>query len=232
MRVHNLVKDLVVQKVEEIFSSSDLASVPPDDPGTKMDIICFVLNRIPPQYVVSGRGMAYSESQDYQQKIQRLADITRLVKEGLEMVRMNRRDRTNAPFNESKEGRFFNFPSFIGRLFDGANFAPLHDLEVSLLHEGKLLRVIDPNWQNPYKLVTNTAGTYLFWPHPIPALDHETQKTFHLEIAVEDPRWDPLHYHVEITLNAESDFVDFIDTRGSFRIKDLYLFPREDLPIA
>ena len=231
MRIHNLMKDLVIQKVEEMLPTSSAFATwsAGEQTGAKLDVVCYVLNRISPQYVVSGRGLAYNETLDYQEKLQKLADVTRLVKEGMEVVASRRRERPQVFPIEDHEGLFFNFPSIIGRLLDGSNFSPVHDLSVSLLAEGQLVQVIDPNWQNPYQLIANTAGTYLFWPRPVRAEPGENLRIFKFELAVEDPRFEPLHYVVELTLTAENDFVDFVNTTESYRIKDLYLFPREDV---
>lgn len=229
MRVHNLVKDLVVQKVEELYSdASQLQATALDqDPGSKFDVICYVLNRTPPMYAVSGRGIAHNETIDYQTKVQQLADITRLVKEGMESVGRNRRSRTEGTFGPENQGPFFNFPSIIGRMFNGINFEPAHDLTVGLYQDNQLVKVIDPNWQNPYRLVLNTAGTYLFWPHPQQASHGETSRAFEMELRVDDPRYEPLHYFFTVTVNAEADFIDFVNTTASTRLKDLYLFPRD-----
>ncbi len=229
MRVHNLVKDLVVQKVEELFAdASELQALALDqDPGSKYDVICYVLNRTPPQYAVSGRGVAHSETADYQKKVQQLADITRLVKEGMKAVGNHRRERTEGTFGLDRNGPFFNFPSIIGRMFNGVNFEPVHDVTVGLYQGGKLVQVIDPNWQNPYHLSLNTAGTFLFWPHPQTASPGENARTIELELRVDDTLFEPLHYFFSLTAQAETEFVDFVNTTTSTRLKDLYLFPRD-----
>ena len=229
MRVHNLVKDLVVQKVEELFNdtSEPVAQALAKDPGSKFDIICYVLNRTPPMYAVSGRGVAHNETLDYQKKVQQLADIARLVKEGVASVGRHRRERTEGSYGPERQGPFFNFPSIIGRMFDGVNFDPIHDVTVGLYEKGELVKVIDPNWQNPYHLVLNTAGTYLFWPHPQVAGPAEESRTVEFELRVDEPRYEPLRYFFSLTARSEAEFVDFVNTTASTRIKDLYLFPRD-----
>jgi competence protein ComFB len=228
MRVHNLVKDLVVQKVDELFADTkELQAVELADPGSKYDVICYVLNRTPPHYAVSGRGIAHSETIDYQKKQQQLADITRLVREGIESVGRHRRERVEGTFGATQDGPYFNYPSIIGRLFNGVNFEPIHEVTIGLYQRGELVKVIDPNWQNPYRLVLNTAGTYLFWPHPQAANPGETARTIELELRVDDPQYEPLHFFFTLTASADSEFVDFVDTTASTRIKDLYLFPRD-----
>lgn len=229
VRVHNLVKDLVIQKVEEMFSRMD-------DPRTRefgltkdcmQDVVCYVLNRTQPEYVVSGRGMAHSETQDYNKKLQKQADIMRLIQEAMEAVSKRRRPREGIPAEMEHQGSFFNFPSIIGRLFNGENFSPVSGVNVYLLESGIPVPVIDPNWQNPYQMVVNTAGTYLFWPHPQKAEAEGLEKTFHLEISVEDPLYESFRMPFELKLVSQSRFVDFVNSSDSFRIKDQYLFPRE-----
>jgi len=229
MRIHNLVQDLVVQKVEELFAEDETVKTLglAHDPASKYDVICYVLNRTAPRYVVSGRGFAHSETSDYQDKVQHLADIALLVREGMDSVAKNRRERSVGSFGPEDEGPYFNFPSIIGRIFNGGNFEPASDLTVSLYHKGELVKVIDPNWQNPYRLVVNTAGTYLFWPHPQKAPKGELNTAVEFELRVDDPRYEPLHYFFSVASQAESDFSDFVDTTASLRLKDLYLFPRE-----
>jgi competence protein ComFB len=228
MRVHNLMKDLVVQKVEELFAeTAEIQALDLTDPGSKYDVICYVLNRTPPHYAVSGRGIAHSETIDYQKKQQQLADITRLVREGMESVSTRRRDRVSDDFAVTPSGPYFNFPSIIGRMFNGVNFEPIHEVTVGLYQNGELVKVTDPNWQNPYRLVLNTAGTYLFWPHPQTANPGEAARTIELELRVDDPQYKPLHFFFTLTASADAEFVDFVDTTASTRIKDLYLFPRD-----
>jgi competence protein ComFB len=87
--------------------------------------------------------------------------------------------------------------------------------------------VIDPNWQNPYRLALNTAGTYLFWPHPVQASSLELEKTFEFELRTQDEEFEPLKYFFSLHVRSSKDFVDFVNTTASTRLKDLYLFPRE-----
>jgi competence protein ComFB len=229
MRVHNLAKELVVQKVDEMFSDpAELKATGLDsgDQGSKFDVICYVLNRVPPHYVVSGRGIAHHESGDFQAKVQRLADMARLTREGMISVAKHRRERTGS-YDIGTEGPYFNFPSVIGRLFNGVNFEPVHDVDLGLYQDGQLVKVIDPNWQNPYRLVLNTAGTYLFWPHPVQVGKLPAEKSFEFELRCDDPAFEPLHYFFTLEVASSPEFIDFVNTTASTRLKDLYLFPRE-----
>jgi hypothetical protein len=75
--------------------------------------------------------------------------------------------------------------------------------------------------------VLNTAGTYLFWPHPIEASEADLERRFEFELRINDPRYESLHYFFPLTATSSREFVDFVNTTASNRIKDLYLFPRE-----
>lgn len=230
MRVHNLVKDLVIQRAEEMFSrQAELeAKGLCASADCLLDVVCYVLNRVPPEYVVSGRGVAHSETGEYNQKLQRLADITRLIHEGMEVVTRNRRPRGSGSFEHDREGIFFNFPSIIGRLFNGVTFEPIAGVSVSLKDEqGSLVRVIDPNWQNPYAMVPNTAGTFLFWPHPVRAEEENLERRFLFTLAVDDEQYEPFRYAFPLEVSSRPQFMDFVNTTASHRLKDLYLFPRE-----
>lgn len=229
MRVHNLVEDLVIQKVEEMFAKKEELSARGIcvSQACQLDVICYVLNRLSPQYVVSGRGVAHSESGDYTKRLQMLTDMTILVQEGMEIVSKNKRERGAGSFDKEREGSFFNFPSIIGRLLNGLNYAPIVEGQLKLMMDGELAKVIDPNWQNPYVMVKNTAGTYLFWPHPIRAEKPGIVRSFQFALTMEDQRFEPFHYFFDLTVTSEPEFVDFVNTTSSFRIKDLSLFPKE-----
>jgi competence protein ComFB len=225
MRIHNLMLDLVSQKLEEY--EAGLAPESKIDEASHFDILCYVLNRISPLYVVSGRGFAYTENQDYAERYQRLADISILIHEGHQVVQRKRQERTLTSTEENLSGPWFNFPNIIGRLLYAENFSPVDTGKVFLFYQRELMKVMDPNWQNPYQMVSNTAGTYLFWPYPIRAEKVGDVKNFELEIRVEHPNYEPLRYAFALQLVAEEDFVDFARITTSHRIKDLYLLPRE-----
>lgn len=225
MRVHNLMLDLVTQKVEEFQSS--LPAEARLDEASQADMVCFVLNRIPPLYVVSGRGLAHTETREYTERAQRLADITTLVKQAYDVIERNRRQRSEVRAEDDLTGPWFNFPSIIGRLFYGENFTPVSGVRVALYHNGELMRVLDPNWQNPYEMVPNTAGTFLFWPYPVRAESAGQRRSFALEIRVDAPGYDPLRYGFTLELVSETAFVDFATVSTSHRLRDLYLFPSD-----
>lgn len=86
MKVHNLMEDIVIKTVDELFE--DKSRVKPEISEClhcKMDVVCYVLNRIKPEYIISGRGLIHFE-EDYHNKIQLEADIIAIASEGIKKI--------------------------------------------------------------------------------------------------------------------------------------------------
>ena len=68
MKIHNQMEDLVLNIVDEMFDSKDIQESDICTCGQcRLDVACFVLNRISPEYIISSRGLAHLNS-DYHQK--------------------------------------------------------------------------------------------------------------------------------------------------------------------
>ena len=92
MKIHNILEDIVISKVEEIFNEEekDRALGFCTCRQCRMDVACYVLNRSEPQYVISGRGYAHLKS-EYDEDSQKTTDITALVLEGIKKVSHSKR---------------------------------------------------------------------------------------------------------------------------------------------
>jgi competence protein ComFB len=86
----------------------------------------------------------------------------------------------------------------------------------------------DQNWQNPYKLVSNTAGTFTFWPAPIKSKFAEERNEFEYSIKVSAPGFDELNHFFKIPLISEFELVGSFTMNRTFKLPDLYLFPASD----
>lgn len=230
MEIRNLMEDSVKAVVDELFESE--RNVPKLGYCTcdqcRLDVACYVLNRVKPEYIVSSRGLAYSEKEGLD-KVQRRADVISLVKEGWGKVThspRNTSDHTGARSSgEEVSGPAYNFPTLMGRVFDGRTFAPLGEGSVRLLVSGDEAHMVDPNWQNPFVLAGATGGTYIFWPKPIPASGGDDRRSFVFEISVEVPGFDPLSHFIELELSPDkAERLDF-SLQRVYKIPDLYLFP-------
>ncbi|MEI6875749.1 MAG: late competence development ComFB family protein, partial [Spirochaetota bacterium] len=174
MDIKNLMEEAVLGAVDELF-----ITVAADNKlgfctcgQCRLDVACFVLNRIEPEYIVSSRGLAYSE-RDFMETVQKRADIISLAREGWSKVA--HRPRTTADHGANflvsnlPEGPAYNLPAIMGRVFNGLNFEPIATGELQLYIDGAPAPMVDLNWQNPFTLAKATTGTYIFWACPAKA---------------------------------------------------------------
>lgn len=234
MEIHNVTEDIVLDAVNEIFDEIEREGKP-DRPCTcfqcRLDTACYALNRCAPRYVVSSRGVARAET-DSIEKQQEEADVVSLIHEGLQKIAKSKRphfehqSKKEAPVLAS--GPVFNFPTVVGRVFDGKTFTPLVDIDVFLLSEGKLAPMLDANFQNPYRLVANTAGTFSFWPKPIPAEKEGLERKFEFSVAAASPGLEELRHYFELTVVSEHEAETSFSMQRTFKIQDLYLFPPDE----
>jgi competence protein ComFB len=230
MDIRNIMEDAVKVLVEELFERENrelrLGYCTCDQ--CKLDVQCYVLNRVKPEYIVSSRGLAYSELEGLD-KVQRQADLISLVKEGWGKVSHTPRSTSDhvggKPLDAELDGPFYNFPTIMGRVFDGRNFAPLGEGAVRLLAEGGEAEMLDPNWQNPFVLAGATGGSFIFWPKAVQASPGGPERKFVFEIKVEVPGLEALSHYVEIDVKPErSARLDF-SLQRVHKVPDLYLFP-------
>ena len=231
MEIHNLMEDLVVETVDELFDAGAKGSS-----GEwcvcrqcRMDVACFVLNRVKPEYVLSSRGVAYSET-DYGEKLQRGADVACLVKEGWAQInaapRPNHARLSGDECQDVPSGPVFNVRPIMGRLFNGATFEPIVDARVSLLDESGLVKMMDSNWTNPYPLAKNTSGTFTFWPFPIPSREVGERRLFAFTISARPDGFEELSHYVELEAVSEAAAVCQFSLQAVHRLQGLYVFAK------
>jgi competence protein ComFB len=233
MDIRNLMEEAVLSAVDELFAS--------ESPNAKLgfctcgqcrlDVACYVLNRIKPEYIVSSRGLAYSE-RDFMETVQRRADIISLAREG--WSRVAHRPRKTADHglatlvSNLPEGPAYNLPTIMGRAFNGLNFEPLAEGDVKLFVDGHEAPMVDPNWQNPFILAQATAGTFIFWVCPYSA-DFEGQKrVFTLEARATVPGLEEASHFFELEMVAEKEAKGDFTHHGVHKLPDLLLFARSE----
>jgi competence protein ComFB len=233
MDVHNVIEDLVFKSVDDLFQAErinkTLGFCTCDQ--CKLDVACYILNRVAPEYIVSGRGATRSNT-EYQNKVQRQADISVLASEGWHKINQTKRphfehsDKQNKPHYPTPP--VFNFPTIMGRLFNGQTFAPMDGIKVTLYHKNELVKMIDPNWQNPCALFSGTGGTYIFWPFPLRADSEGESRVFEFEMRASAPGFDELAHFFTLRVNAEAVVQDQFSLQRQHTIQDLMLFAPED----
>jgi competence protein ComFB len=224
-----MMEDLVEKMVKEVFEEK--ASKGFSLAGCyqcRLDVICYVLNRIKPEYLISGRGLAHYEK-DYQDHVQKNADIAALINEGIHKIETRQRPYySRIPPEEDSadiEGPVYNLPAITGRLLHGTTFEPLRDIHIALLENEKPIPMINYTWQNPYYLVEGTRGNFTFLPRPIPAKKEGDTKKVSLEIRVEAERYTSLRHFIELHLEAQHEVHKCFSMENIIQIGELYLFP-------
>ena len=228
---HNIVEDKVIARVDEIFKTIE-------EDGYKekyctctqcrMDTICYALNRLRPQYIVSHRGASRSNWEGSERQ-QQVADITTVIYEGLK--RVNHNQRPNFPHKAESDSDHddprkpvFNVPTIMGRLYNGENFAPIHDAVVKLLWNNELVAMKDGNWQNPYQLVPNAEGNFSFWPAPAITSKIGNHRSFEYTLRITSPDFETLEHFFKIPVVSEIQAEVSFTLERTFKLPDLYLF--------
>ena len=232
MELHNTVEDTVITRVNEIFealANGENKSNYCTCNHCRMDIICYVLNRMKPHYIVSNRGASRVQTESLE-KQQQLADITALIHEGFRQVNHNQRPNfSHKPglngTGSIKEHPIFNIPTIMGRLFNGNNFAPISDVSVELFWNGALVAMKDGNWQNPCHVVPNTEGTFSFWPVIVKASKTNETKIFEYSLRVAAPEFETLTHFFKISVTSEVHEAGSFTLARTYKLPDLYMFP-------
>lgn len=233
MEIHNSMEEFVFETVNEVFDEKAKSGFPlANCYQCRLDVACYVLNRIKPEYIISGRGLAHYEN-DYQDHLQTNADIVALVNEGLRKIDTRRRPYyTNEP-EQKKEiasGPLYNFPAMIGRILHGTTFEPLMNINVVLLQNSEPVPMIDYTWQNPYFIVESTRGHFTFLPHPEKAEKVGEEKIFSFEVCINAEGFSPLQHFFEIKVTAQNEVRHNFSAQHTYKIGELYLFP-ENVPM-
>ena len=231
MDIHNTNEDVVFEMVQTIFDEIQNSGNPEKFClcyQCRIDTICYTLNRIEPNYIVSNRGFTRIEQAGMKRQ-QIEADITSLIYKGLRLV--NHNQRPTAPHDGSQSGTIkinhpmYDIPTMSGRIFNGESFEPVVDIDVSLYCEGELVAMRNNNWQNPFTMVVSTPGVFTFWPAPITASTPDTTKEFKFAIKVISPEYEPLNHFFSISATSRFHNPQSYALNRTFKLPDLYIFP-------
>lgn len=232
MDVHNLMEEVVAKAVNGLYErvkSEGAEWLTCDCMNCRLDTTSYVLNRIPPKYVVSGRGVTHSAEQIADKQL--IADIEAISLEGIKIVSATKR-----PFHASdrKEctietnGRpAYNFPNFIGEVLDGTTFEPISGATVLLKCDGEIAQMIDKTWQNPLTTCKSTKGTFSFWVKPNTAKQANHTKNYKFTIEITADGYEPSVTHFELAINSESKKRTELDTTISYKLSEILLFRKD-----
>jgi competence protein ComFB len=231
MNVHNIMEEYVESQVKRMYDQ--LVKDKPawlicETEDSCPDVACYVLNRIPPRYIVSGRGIVHNT--DLLDNTQLRADIDALALEGIRLINTVRRPyykNIKQPSDVHLPQPSFNFPVFIGTVFDGSTFEPLPEAAITLKYGDLVVDMIDKTWSNPCNTYKSTRGTYSFWVKPFKADKSDISRHFNFTVEVSAQGYSPVSYAFNIPLVSDSDSKIEMNTSYSLKIQDLFLFRSE-----
>jgi len=230
MNVHNMMEELVFSHVNDLFDhaktgGADWITCTCDQ--CRLDTICYVLNRLPPKYIKSGRGLAHTQFEESIDRAQLQADITHIAIEGMRQVLSSKRPHLGSP-ETLPEAPVFNFPTIVGRVLNGNNFEPVSGISVQLFMDGQPAASIDPSWENPCKISDHAPGTYTFWVLPVSAKSEQEKRVFNFEVRSLVPSFEEVHHYFELEIESEPVLRTAYNAEHSFNVPDVLLFPLDD----
>ncbi len=159
MAIKNLMEDIVKSVAKEVLKKENDI---PKTPEYEQDIIAYVLNRVPPRYITSERGVIHGKLESrflFQQR----TDILFLVHEAIQNFKSRRLTSTHLDYTGMAKQQWF-LPHILGEVLEETTFSVVPDTEVTLLYEGKPAQMVDEGWMNPFLTNKATMGYYHFWP--------------------------------------------------------------------
>lgn len=220
MKVKNYQEDIVLHVLDIVLEKQpELKS----DITFFNDVAAYVLNRIPPKYIMSERGFTRLASlhllnERNGQGMVSLVELVGLINRGIEIVKGRRKapvERELFSYSEiglpevkvpdARDTEYFhNFPQIIGRVVDESTRKPVYNACVTLYIDGEKALPAEPGWINPYITNIATEGVYSFWPQ---ALKHKAQsKKSEVQVTIEHENYRP------ITIEKK------VRTEGAFRV--------------
>lgn len=231
MNVHNMMEDLVAAEVNSLYEQVKRVGTPwlsCDCKNCRLDTISYVLNRIPPKYVVSGRGVTHSNEifSDHQL----IADISAVGMDGLRVISSTKRPFHTLPREDceaqKEENPSFNFPTLTGNVLDGNTFEPVSGARILLRLDGKTAEMTDMTWANPTQTFQSTKGAFTFWPKSIPAEKTGESRKFAFEVEIEAEGYEKAYQYFEVPVISDPSSRAELNTACSVKIRDAVMFKR------
>lgn len=141
-----------------------------------LDMKAYALNRLPPKYIVSERGLIHSEMDSFKNG-QFNADVIGIIFEAIDTVSSKLRpgythDDTDIPrlsrFENPTTEFFFNFFHILGFVYINDSLDYSKGVRISLFDNktNHLVEMAESGWENPTETQYSTLGLFTFWPKP------------------------------------------------------------------
>jgi len=238
MKLKNYQEDIVLNTINIILEEQPGLTT---DEAFINDVAAFVLNRIPPNYIMSERGftrlalkhLVNGDSQHDEEKLTELIELVALINRGVKVVSERRKAprteaRRRAPHLKAPDPGSLeythNFPQFFGRVIDKKSGKPVPGACVTLYVNGVKAESAEPGWINPYCTKELTLGMFSFWPAALTAAEEE--KSWKVRFQVEHPDYEPFSLEKDIHTTGVFRVYDFISGEMITRIEPFALILR------
>jgi hypothetical protein len=237
MQLKNYQEDVVMHVIDVALENSpDLRS----DITFVNDVAAYVLNRVPPKYIMSERGFTrfvslhfLNDENGTDSGLVNLLELMAIVNRGIDMVKERRKTvipsgsysyfRTTIPDIKNIE-YMHNFPQFIGRVKDSDSKKPVNNACVTLFIDGLKAQPAEPGWINPYYTTELTKGAYSFWPRAIK--NTAKSKRSKVTITIEHKDYKPVNLMHEITTDGVFRVYNYIHGTSIVNLGTSFLAPR------
>lgn len=137
-------------------------------PRCRLDMKAYALNRLPPQYVVSERGLTHSVL-DTVRQAQHKADAIRTVAEAI--LTVGRRPRTGHRRSHGPgKAKATSGIRILGSVYWDERLEPASGAKIRLVdRNGREVPMRGRGWENPMVLGEHTLGIFSFWPATVPS---------------------------------------------------------------
>ncbi len=231
MKLKNYQEDVVLRAIDIALEDQPGLTA---DPVFVNDVAAYVLNRIPPRYVMSERGflrltVEHLEEGDGVRSLANIIELMILVNRGIEIVRSRRS--SGAPSDDAGEAAenvnvfVHNYPQFIGRVVDAHTGEPVYGAVVSLFMDGDQVPPAEPGWSNPYRTHPQTKAFFSFWPRAAKS-EHEVAVS-QILFTVEHPDYENLTHTESITTRGAFERFTAIYGEEVVNVGTLNLQPRK-----
>ncbi len=227
MQIYNITEEKVSDLVNRAFDSNDRPEELCLCYQCRLDVMCYVLNRAKPVYVLSERGIAHLKD-NYSNSLQELADLTRLVENGLSLVSKAKREHHLDPYESKieKADAYYNFPTITGAILSGETFAPVEAV-VTLLMDNEIVDMKDNKWTNPITLAEAANKNYLFWPKSLPTDKVDVEKTFLFQLNILSEHYETTPHFFELTIKSEKEVNEHFQAHNTYTCNNILLFKQD-----
>ena len=230
MKLKNYQEDLVLQAIAIALEHRPELL---EDEVAVNDIAAFVLNRLPPRYIMSERGFTRLVSEeedpsDERRDVATMVQLLVLVNRGIEMVE-NRRKPSAENGRSHLDPAFqalpvLNFPQIVGKVIDAEDQRAVANATVTLSLDGEVAEPAEPGWPNPFATSLATRGYYSFWPRH--RRGDESARNHECRIVIEHPDYESAERAIVVASEPDFAIQDTIDHDSVMRIEPVELTRR------